>query len=102
MADLCRAAKWYAARGAHVFACREGRKEPATEHGVNDATMSLRSIERMWLNPLHNVGIACGPSCLVVLDVDGVTGAVSLDALTGKHEALPITATTITKNGAHY
>jgi hypothetical protein len=61
----------YAQRGWPVLAVRPGAKEPATAHGVNDATTDP-DIIRDWLKrwPEMNVGVACGAPGPQVLDVD--------------------------------
>ena len=66
------AALEYAARGWHVFPCTPGGKEPLKgSRGHLDATIDPKQIDAHWsANPNYNVGIAVGPSNLVVLDVD--------------------------------
>jgi hypothetical protein len=80
-----------AARGWHVFPVRFGDKLPAfPDHTVDRctgsdprcratgrhvtwearATTDLARILRAWSARLYNVGIACGPSGLVVVDLD--------------------------------
>ena len=57
--------------GWHIFPCRPGGKEPATTHGVKDATNNLKQVADWWARtPAANIGIACGPSRLVVIDLD--------------------------------
>lgn len=79
----------YAARSWHVLplhdlasgscscgrACDSPGKHPRTEHGVKDATKDPAQIQA-WLTqwPTMNVGIATGPSGLLVLDVDPKNG----------------------------
>ncbi len=67
-----RAAHTYADAGWHVFPCRPGGKEPVTRHGLNDATVSHRDIERWWSRvPAANVAIRTGaPYGPDVLDID--------------------------------
>ena len=81
------AALSYAALGWHVFPCHTPRpagtcscrkrdcgsagKHPRTINGFKDATADVTVIRGWWeLWPDANVGVACGPSGLVVLDVD--------------------------------
>ncbi|MEV6817797.1 bifunctional DNA primase/polymerase [Nocardiopsis dassonvillei] len=57
--------------GFAVFGCRPGRKEPATPHGVWDATAEEARVMAYWRShPDHNVGVACGHNGLVVIDCD--------------------------------
>ena len=72
MNEALRAALGYAARGWHVIPIRPGAKVPLTEHGVHDAAtddVTLRSWWSRW--PAAALGIACGPSRLLVVDLDG-------------------------------
>jgi hypothetical protein len=56
--------------GYAVFPCRPGRKEPATQHGVLDATTDEATIRVWWARwPDANVALATGRG-LVVIDVD--------------------------------
>jgi hypothetical protein len=56
--------------GYAVFPCRAGRKEPATPHGVLDATGDEATIRGWWARwPDANVALATGRG-LVVIDVD--------------------------------
>jgi hypothetical protein len=60
-----------ARRGWWVFPCRVRGKEPLTAHGFHDATDDVAVIEAWWRRwPAANIGLACGPSGLVVIDVD--------------------------------
>jgi hypothetical protein len=56
--------------GYAVFPCRAGRKEPATPHGVLDATGDETTIRNWWARwPDANLALATGRG-LVVIDVD--------------------------------
>ncbi|WP_113705188.1 bifunctional DNA primase/polymerase [Nonomuraea lactucae] len=61
-----------AARGWHVFPLTPGGKKPL--RGFIDwerhATTDLDRIATFWQRAPYNVGIACGPSRLVVIDLD--------------------------------
>lgn len=51
--------------------CSSPGKHPRTRHGVADATTDEERIRTWWqMWPAANIGIACGPSGLVVLDID--------------------------------
>ena len=84
MSEMLDAALEYAGRGWAVFPCKPGSKEPATTHGVYDATTDLSRIERFWRRgPDSNVAIATGGDGPDVLDVDvahGKPGRQSLRA----------------------
>lgn len=67
---MLQAALWYADLGYAVFPCAPGRKAPATEHGLLDATTDVEQIGRWWKEqPSANVAIRTDG--LLVVDVDG-------------------------------
>jgi hypothetical protein len=53
-----------------VFPLRPGDKRPAVRDWEHRATIDAERITRCWLAGPYNVGIACGPSGLVVVDLD--------------------------------
>src|SRR5579872_7480863 len=58
-------------RGFCVHPLVPGNKGPITRHGWHDATSDEAAIRAWWTKtPNANVGLACGPSGLAVLDVD--------------------------------
>ncbi|MGO8759672.1 MAG: bifunctional DNA primase/polymerase [Terracidiphilus sp.] len=92
--------------------CNSPGKHPRTEHGLNDASKDPKQIARWWEKwPDANLGILTGQeSGLVVLDVDGIDGKASLQALTAAHGGFPKalcvktgrTGTDGKHKGAHY
>lgn len=65
-----------ARNGHHIIPCfADGprKKQPMTPNGVHDATNDPEQIATWWLAEFEDAlpGIACGPSHLIVLDVDG-------------------------------
>ena len=64
------AAVMHAARGWRVFPCLPGDKRPAVDKWEQRALADLERVRRYWPSGEHNIGIACGPSRLVVLDLD--------------------------------
>lgn len=71
----------FASRGWHVLPCVPGEKVPLTPHGYKDATTDSAQIAAWWtLWPDANVAIACGPSGLVIIDVDTKNGAGGLES----------------------
>ena len=99
--ELRQAALGYAAQGWKVFPCRAGAKTPMTEHGVKDATSDPAQIQRWWTQtPNANIGLACGSSGLVVVDVDGRHGGFqSWAALKARHGIDDATLTSLTGGG---
>jgi hypothetical protein len=85
--------------GWHVLPLQppeRGGKTPLVRNGEHDASCDERVI-RAWFArwPGCNVGIATGPSKLLVVDVDGVAGADSLHRLEHAHgEIVGMRATT--------
>ncbi|MEV7968284.1 bifunctional DNA primase/polymerase [Sphaerisporangium sp. NPDC088356] len=71
-ARLTRYAMAAAARGWHVFPLAPGGKVPPRgfDSWENRATTDPDTIGRWWSRRPYNIGIACGPSRLVVLDLD--------------------------------
>jgi len=68
---LLRAALAAAMRGWHVFPCAVGGKRPALRGNWQDlATTSPDQVRDWWYRAPYNIGIACGPSGLVVIDLD--------------------------------
>jgi Bifunctional DNA primase/polymerase, N-terminal len=62
--------------GYYVFPCRPRGKEPLTRNGFRDATRDEQQILRWWARwPDANIGIACGASEVVVIDIDAKHGA---------------------------
>lgn len=61
-----------ARRGWAVFPCRAGDKRPAIDRWEERATANVAHVSAAWRGRYRgfNVGIACGPSGLVGLDLD--------------------------------
>src|SRR6202000_1453820 len=68
---LLRSALAAAMLGWHVFPCAVDGKRPALRGNWQDlATTSPGQIRDWWSRAPYNIGIACGPSGLVVIDLD--------------------------------
>jgi hypothetical protein len=81
-----------AERGWAVFPCRPGDKRPAVQDWERRACADPETIGRYWPSQKHNVGIACGPSGLVAVDLD-THGELSADwQLPGVHDGKDVFA----------
>ena len=108
---MLNAALDYAEHGFAVFPLVAQGKEPATEHGLKDATTDPDKIREMFQKrPFSNIGMACGSQSngVLVVDIDiddetGKDGIRSLKEWEHEHGALPDTAMTLTgRGGNHY
>ena len=70
MDDLLTTALGHAGRGWHVFPLRPDDKRPAVRDWETRATVDPDRIARCWSTGPYGIGIACGPSRLVVVDLD--------------------------------
>jgi hypothetical protein len=100
---LLDAALALARRGMAVFPCRVRGKEPATYHGVKDATKDQNIIRGWWHgDPEFNIGLATGtPSGVFAIDIDGIDAETELHKLEAEHGLLPPTVESITGRGRH-
>ncbi|KAA9157963.1 bifunctional DNA primase/polymerase [Amycolatopsis acidicola] len=66
-----------AARGWRVFPLKPGTKKPSIAAWEQQATVDPARIRQWWAAvPDRNIGVACGPSGLLVLDLDPADGPV--------------------------
>ncbi len=110
---LLRSALELASRGWHVFPCATGTKRPALRgNWQHHATTDPSRIRDWWTHRPYNIGISCGPSGLVVIDLDvprgastgTATGATSLAELCQRSaQAYPSNTFTVTtpSGGTH-
>ena len=72
----------YVARGWFVFPLKPGTKNPLTKHGFKDASNDPKQIRDWWAKtPQANIGLDCGRSNVLVIDVDGDEGLETLGDL---------------------
>lgn len=67
---LLESALFLAWRGFSVFPAVPGGKEPAIKQWEQRATTDPDRITACWSAGAYNIGVACGPSRLVVIDLD--------------------------------
>ena len=102
--ELFKAARFYASLGMPVFPLKAGLKNPATLHGVNDATTDLPQIETWWQNaPNNNVAIACGNGLYVIdVDVSKYARTNGFDSLKEFGQLPDTVSQTTPRGGVHY
>jgi hypothetical protein len=120
MADTLAAALWLAERGLHVFdvdhpelprcaGIRTPAHDPATctDRGKHPcgkwstaASVDREQVTAMFAGTTRNIGIACGPSGLLVVDEDAPDAFASYATSIGQQ--VPATFTVATGKGRHY
>lgn len=95
------AALAFAAVGIPVFPCLPDSKEPATEHGFQDATTDPAKIEAWWQEADYNVAFAPAMVGWSVIDPDGPEGEAAWAKLVQEHD-IPETYTIRTPRGGHH
>ncbi|ONH33637.1 bifunctional DNA primase/polymerase [Pseudofrankia asymbiotica] len=100
--EMRAAALTLAARGCHVFPVLTGTKQPLVKWGTTEPATTDPSVITFWWStwPRASVGVATGPSGLVVVDLDGDEGVASWLSLVAEHGQVP-TATVATGRGHH-
>jgi putative DNA primase/helicase len=89
----------------HIFPIKSGAKTPLTPHGFKDSTADEKQLAAWWKQwPNANIGIACGKSGLLVLDIDPRNGGDgNLSQLFKRHGKFPETVVCETGGGGlHY
>ena len=90
---LRRGAYMVAAAGYCVFPVRPDSKIPAVSDWENRATTNERQIDAWWANNSRkNIGIATGPSGLLVVDLDQSKGGQAPAPFTGARHGLDVLA----------
>src|SRR5687768_14677816 len=91
---LMAAALGLATRGWFVFPLRVGDKRPVRgfTRWEERATRDPQAIYNWWSEAPHNIGVATGPSALVVIDCDPARGATPPEQWTGARDGLDVLA----------
>jgi len=64
-------AETYAKNGWYVFPVKPRDKTPLTSHGLKDASNNIGVVRQWWAKwPEANIGLNCGKSGMVVVDLD--------------------------------
>ena len=86
MSTLAESAFEYASRGWHVFPLLPRGKRPLTRRGFHDASSDVGLARAWWSSsPAANIGIDCGRSGLLVVDLDGEQGRESWADWAARH-----------------
>ncbi len=99
---LMRAALTTAADGHYVFPLWPRSKRPAVTGWETHATTNPDDIRRLWDTLSYNVGIACGPSGLHVLDLDDAHGDDPPDEWAGARHGRDVLARLAREAGEPY
>jgi putative DNA primase/helicase len=98
-----------ARHGFHVLPVQPGKKTPAVKGEADGprwgATNGTAELADLFSRPELNLGISCGPSNLVVLDLDvkgDANGVAWLDEKIARHGALPNTIEAETPSGGRH
>ena len=90
----------------HVFPVGPDKK-PLTTHGFKDATRYAEQIRQWWSRwPSANIGIACGASGIVVVDLDldvkkDLDGPAEWAKLTAGHDPIRTAEASTPRGGRH-
>ena len=92
-----------AGKGYPVFPLLAGSKEPATKHGLKDATTDPEQIKRWWSeNQNYNIGIAAPGLLVVDLDAYKPEATQSKEKLFGGFVPADIPVVATPRGGFHY
>jgi hypothetical protein len=106
MSGLAAEARRLTKAGIWIFPCKPGTKIPATKNGHKDSSNDPAQADKWWKeNPEYNIGVDCGRSNIVVVDIDtkdGKQGDKSFDILAEGHPEVRETPTAITWSGGRH
>jgi len=90
--QLARAATWYAKHGWTIFPLRPKTKEPFGGQGVYCASSDSDTVSGWWKRyPLANIGLHCGGSNFLALDLDEYKDTFGGDGFLGRDDEETVT-----------
>lgn len=96
----------YAKNNWFIFPVKPKDKTPLTSHGLKDATNKVDTVREWWAKwPDANIGLNCGKSGMVVVDLDKhgeYDGMAEWDALKSRFGLSLCTSTSITGGGGRH
>lgn len=91
--------------GYAIFPVERGSKQPLVRWSVDWATARNQVAEHWTAEPEDNIGINCGKSSLLVIDLDGDEGVANFASLWKEHERRPyrsMTRWSVTPSGGRH
>jgi len=97
-------AEAYARRGWHIFPLKPGTKNGhLLQSWTREASADIERVRGWWKRwPDANIGIACGPSRLLVVDLDGDEGREGWERLRGEFHLTPSPLVAVTGTGGRH
>jgi len=102
--ELGQAAEAYARRGWRVFPLAPRTKSgQLLQSWKSEASADVERVRQWWKRwPDANIGIACGPSRLLVVDLDGEEGREAWERLAKDHGISPSPLVSVTGSGGRH
>lgn len=104
--NLAEHAETYAKAGWYIFPVKPRDKTPITPHGLKDASNKIDVVRQWWAKwPEANIGLNCGKSGMVVVDLDKrgeYDGLAEWQDIQDRNNIHPKTSTSLTGGGGRH